>query len=212
MSTTGEIPIAHIVATRWEMQRLLVDRPACWQWAAFVSVAYQRMAAINARREATADEPRTFLTSDREVALFVRMHLRDCDELIRDCDRFMRAPEFMGVFGSADGEDTADAEGILRVAHRLMDFYACQLELAEECRDCLVPDEHDELLRDCLELLLGPVRDFGAFMKGVLARFDEMQRRAFAGDEIIVLRPVLLRTTTDEALMWSILDRLNEIT
>lgn len=205
MSTTGEMPIADMVPTEAGIQQLLADRPACWQWALFVSVVYQRMIAINARPE----QPCTRLDTDRDVALFVRMRLRDCDELIRACDHFMRAPGFMGVFGYE--ETDADADGIVNVAHRLMAYYARHLELVEECRDCIAPEWHNELLRDCTEFLVVPVRDFGSFMKGVLTRFEEMRQRAIAGDHDIVLKPVLLRTTTDEQLTWSILDRLNEI-
>lgn len=204
MSTTGEMPIADMVPTEAEIRQLLVDRPPCWPWALFVSVVYQRMVAVNARPE----QPCTRLDTDREVALFVRMRLRDCDELIRACDRFMRAPEFMGVFGY---EDEADAEGIVTVANRLMAYYERHRELAQECSDCIAPQRHDELLRECTEFLVVPMRDFGAFMKGVLTRFEEMRQRAMAGDDDIVLRPVLMRTTTDEQLAWSILDRLNDM-
>jgi hypothetical protein len=211
MSTTDKVPVAHIVSTADEMDRLLADRPACWPWAAFVSVVYQRMRRIEDRRKAVMDEPVTCLGSAREVALFVRSQLRECDELIRECDRFMRAPGFMSVFGAADDDDSADADGIILVALRLMDFYERHLEMVEECRDCEVPEDYDDLVADCTELLVLPVRDLGEFMKGVQVRFDEMRERAFAGEQDIVLKPVLLRTTTDEALTWSVLDRLNDI-
>lgn len=213
MSTTGEMPIADIVPTAAGVTRLLAERPACWQWAAFVSVVYQRMRLAKRRRRQLALEPDAVsihLDSDREVLLFTRLRIRECDDLIRDCDRFMRAPDFMSVFGIPDDDDTADAEGIVRVANRLMDYYERHLELAEECRDCVVPERHHELLRDCTELMVVPLRDYGAFMKGVLARFDEMRHRAAAGDDDIVLAPVLLRTTVDERLVWSVLDRLND--
>jgi hypothetical protein len=211
MSTTDKVPVAHIVLTAEEMDRLLTDRPACWPWAAFVSIVYQCTRRIDERRKTAMDQPVTHLATAREVALFVRSQLRECDELIRECDRFMRAPEFMSVFGAADDDDSADADGIIRVALRLMEFYERHLEMLEECRDCEVPEEYDDLVADCAELLVLPVRDIGEFMKGVQARFDEMQERAFGGEQDIVLKPVLLRTTTREELMWSVLDRLNDV-
>jgi hypothetical protein len=211
MSTTGEVPVAHIVLSADEMDRLLADRPACWQWAAFVSVVYQCTRRIDERRNVTMDQAATSLRSGREVALFVRSHLRECDELIRECDRFMRAPAFMQAFGAAGDDASADPEAIIDAALRLMGYYERHLEMAEECAVCEALDDYDDLLRDCTELLVTPVRDFGAFMKGVMSRFDEMTARAHAGDDVIVLKPVLLRTTTDAALMWSILDRVNDI-
>ena len=145
------------------------------------------------------------------MILFARMRLRDCDDLVRECDGFIRAPGFMGVFGSRADDSTVDAAGVLRVAHRLADYYERHLELAEESRDCVVPDRHLELIRDCTALLAAPLSDFGDFINDVLERFDEMRRRVVAGDRDVVLKPVLLRTTTDERLVWSILDRLNAV-
>lgn len=215
MSTTGEVPIADIVPTADEVTRLLAERPDCWQWAAFASVLFQRWAAVEERRVRVAlghrDRPSARLRTDRECALFVRMRIRDCDELVRDCDAFMRAPGFMDVFGDPSDESTVDGDGVLRVAHRLADYYERHIELAEESRDCVVPDRHLELLRNCTALLSAPLRDFGDFINDVLERFDEMRRRAVAGDHVIVLKPVLMRTTTEERLVWAILDRLSDI-
>jgi hypothetical protein len=210
MSTTEPVPIARIVSTQWEMLRLEQDRPACWQWAVFLSTVFHRTRMIDVRRAAAMDQPVTCLRSGREVALFVRTHLKECDELIRDCDRLLRAPEFMAAFGTGD-DDSADPSGILNAAVRLMEIYERHLEMAEDCKDCDVPERYGELMDDCTELLITPVRDFGEFMKGVTTRFEEMQDRALAGENDIVLKPVLLRTTTDAQLMWSILDRLNDI-
>ena len=214
MSTTGEMPIADIVPTAAEVDRLLTERPDCWQWAAFASVVFQRWAAVEERRVRVVlghrGVPSARLRTDRDVILFARMRIRDCDDLVRHCDGFMRAPGFMGVFGDPGDDGTADARGIVRIAHRLGDYYERHLALAEECRDCVVPDRHLELLSDCAKLLAVPLRDFGDFINDVLERFDEMRRRAVAGDHDIILKPVLMRTTNDERLMWSVLDRLND--
>jgi len=56
-----------------------------------------------------------------------------------------------------------------------------------------------------------PVRDFGNFIDDVLVRFEELRVSVARGDDDVWLDPVLLRTTTDDHLIWSILDRLNAI-
>jgi len=156
-------------------------------------------------------DPSRRLRINREVALFVAERLRACDDLVKEVDAFMRAPTFMEVFGDPADESTADANGIMRIAHRLMDYYDRFLELAEECRDCSVPSQYAELLRDCSRFMNLPVRDFGNFIDDVLVRFEELRVSVARGDDDVWLDPVLLRTTTDDHLIWSILDRLNEI-
>jgi hypothetical protein len=123
----------------------------------------------------------------------------------------MRAPTFMGVFGDPSDESTAEADGIVRTAHRLMDYYDRLLELAEQCRDCSVPTRYADLLRDCARLMNTPLRDFGDFIDGVLVRFEELRANVARGHDDVWLEPVLLRTTTDDHLIWSILDRLNDV-
>ena len=44
----------------------------------------------------------------------------------------MLTPAFVGVFGDPDDETTADAEGILHIANRLMDY----LERSSSCWSC----------------------------------------------------------------------------
>jgi hypothetical protein len=45
----------------------------------------------------------------------------------------------------------------------------------------------------------------------VLVRFEELRVNVARGHDDVWLEPVLLRTTTDDRLIWSILDRLNDI-
>jgi hypothetical protein len=51
------------------------------------------------------------------------------------------------------------------------------------------------------------LQDFGRFVDGVLERLEEQQRRLMLGQGV-QFEPLELRTTTDDRLMWSILDRL----
>jgi hypothetical protein len=212
---TNEVPTANIVYTPEAIAALLDERLNCWQWAAFASVVFQRMAAVEEWRLdlvlGSPAPPSRRLHSGRAVAQFVTRHVRAADDLVKDVGSCMAAPSFMGVFGDADDDRTADAEGIVRVAHELMDFYDRFLELAEECRRCSVPDQYASLLRDCTHFMTVPLRDFGHFINDVLERFEEMRLRVAAGQVDVQLDPVLLRTTTDDRLIWSILDRLQEL-
>jgi hypothetical protein len=215
MRRRDEVPTANIVPTLEALSQMLDQKPSCWRFAAFASILFQRWAAVEQRRVRLVlgyrADPSRRLRFNREVALFVAEQLRACDDLVKEVDAFMRAPTFMEVFGDPADESTADANGIVRIAHRLADYYDRFLELAEECRDCSVPGQYTELLRDCSRFMNLPVRDFGHFIDDVLVRFEELRVSVARGDDDVWLDPVLLRTTTDDHLIWSILDRLNEI-
>jgi len=215
MRRTGAVSTANIVHTPELLNQLLHEKPACWPWAAFTSVVFQRWAALEERRvqQVLGTRPLTGprLGSGREVAQFVAQHIRDSDDLAKEIGVFMRAPTFMGVFGDPDDEGTADAESIVGVAHQLAGYYERFLELAEECQSCVVPDEYAELIGDCTQFMNLPLRDFGDFLNDVLERFEELQQCVILGQQDIHLDPVLLRTTTDDRLVWSLLDRLHTI-
>jgi hypothetical protein len=215
MRSSDEVPTANIVPTSAALTQMLNEKPACWRFAAFASVLFQRWAAVEERRVRVVlgyrAGPSQLLGTSSEVALVVLEYLRASDDLVEEVDAFMRAPTFMGVFGNPSDESTADADGIVRTAHRLMDYYDRLLELAEQCRDCSVPTRYADLLRDCARLMNTPLRDFGDFIDGVLVRFEELRASVARGHDDVWLDPVLLRTTTDDHLMWSILDRLNDV-
>jgi hypothetical protein len=215
MRRRDEVPTANIVPTLEALGQMLDQKPSCWRFAAFASILFQRWAAVEERRVRLVlgyrADPSRRLRFNREVALFVAEQLRACDDLVKEVDAFIRAPTFMEVFGDPADESTADADGIVRIAHRLADYYDRFLELAEACRDCSVPSQYAELLRDCSRFMNLPVRDFGHFIDDVLVRFEELRVSVARGDDDVWLDPVLLRTTTDDHLIWSILDRLNEI-
>ena len=183
MRRSGAVSTANIVHTPELLDRLLQEKPDCWPLAAFASVLFQRWAAVEDRRvqQVLATCPLTGkrLRSGRAVARFVAQHIRDVDELWRQLQGFMAEPSFMAVFGHQGDECTADGPGIVRIAHRLADFYVRLLEMAEECQSCSVPDQYAELIHECTQLMNLPLRDFGEFLDDVLASF---RRASAAGD------------------------------
>jgi hypothetical protein len=98
----------------------------------------------------------------------------------------------------------------VRAANHLGDYYERPLELAEDCRSHSVPEQYAELVGDCTRFVNRPLQDFGRLVDDVLERLEEQQRRVML-DQGVQFEPVELRTTTDDRLMWSILDRLQAI-
>ena len=75
--------------------------------------------------------------------------MEERSQLVGQLEAFMLAPAFMEVLGSKGDESTADADGIVHVANRLMDYHERFLALAERCRDFQVPSRYMGLKRDC---------------------------------------------------------------
>ncbi|MCV7240420.1 hypothetical protein [Mycolicibacterium celeriflavum] len=171
-------PVAAITYTAEELDVLLDEKPTEWRWAAFVSVLLQRLADVRPRLRDLDLHYTTaqggFARNGREVAVFVEDCLDDLYELARRLESFIRAPAFMGVFGDSDDESTADAEGIVHVANRLMDFHERFLELAERCRDVSVPSVHSGLLQDCSLLMDVPLDGFRRFIDELAELVEEM--------------------------------------
>jgi hypothetical protein len=215
MRRTGAVSVAVIVPTPDLLKQMLQEKPACWTWAAFASVVFQRWATVEERKIhqvlGSPVQPTGRLQTGAEVARFVTQHIRDTDDLIAEVGAFLRSPAFTVAFGTMDDESTADPEGIVRAANQLGDHYERLLELAEDCRRYSAPEQYAQLILDCTRFMNQSLQDFAGFVNDVLERLEELQKRVMLGQNYIQLGPVSLRTSTDDRLVWSILDRLQLI-
>lgn len=71
--------------------------------------------------------------------------MEDLNQLAAQVEAFMLKPAFMAVFGSRCDASTADADGIVHVANRLMDYHERFLELAERFLDFAAPSQYTDL-------------------------------------------------------------------
>ena len=119
--------------------------------------------------------------SGSEVAHFVTGCMEEVSQLVGQLEAFMLAPAFMEVLGSKGDESTADADGIVHVANRLMDYHERFLTLAERCRDFQVPSRYMGLKRDCLQLMNIPLEGYRTFIDDfveLIAGMPELIRHA----------------------------------
>lgn len=195
-----ETRVAAIAHSAEELDLLLSERPREWRLAAFVSVLVQRLEEVRPRiRDCRLRYPAArghYARNGREVARFVDDCLDDQYELARRLGSFIRAPAFMEVLD----DSTADADGIVHVANRLMDFHERFLELAERCRDVSAPSAYSGLLSDCSQLMDIPLEGFWAFIDELVDIVDEMPTvlRYSAGD--VDFGTVTLEIITDDRL------------
>lgn len=180
-----DVAIAALANTAGELTTLLADRPPGWRWAAFASVLVQRRAAVRSRvrdvRLGYATPTGGYARSGLEVAQFVAARMDELVKLVAQTEAFMLTPAFMEVFGQHGDESTADAEGIVQVANRLMDYHQRFLTLAERCRDFDAPSQYSGLMRDCGQLMNIPLDGYDTFVDDFtdfIARMPEMMRYA----------------------------------
>ena len=176
---SGEAPeIAAVVYTSEDLARLLAEKTPGWRWAVFASVLVQRQAAVRPRlRDCELGFPLPSgerARSGAEVARFVTDCMEEVRQLVGQLEAFMLAPAFMEVFGSKGDESTADADGILHVANRLMDYHERFLKLAERCRDFQVPSRYTGLMRDCSQLMNIPLEGYRTFIDDFVELIGEM--------------------------------------
>ena len=199
------VTIAGVAKTPAELDQLLADRNPGWRWAAFTSVLVQRRAAVRARirdcQLGYAVPPGVQLRTGSEVAQFVTANMDDLVELVGQLEAFMLTPAFMEVFGQRGDESTADAEGIVQVANRLMDYHERFLQRAERCRDLDVPARYRGLARDCLQLLIIPLDGYEVFIDDLVEFVNDMPAMMRYARGAVEADPVFLHMNVDDDLM-----------
>lgn len=203
-----DIKVATVASTPGGLTRLLAEKTPGWRWAAFVSVLVQRRAAVQSRLRdcrlgySTCTGVDTY--SGFEVGSFVTDCMGEMDQLVAQVKAFMSTPAFMEVFGSRDDESTADADGIVHVANRLMDYHQRFLDLAERCRDYQPPARYTHLLRDVRVLMMIPLDSFRAFIDDFTERVAEIPELMRWGRGTVETDPVVLHMDVEDRLIKGI--------
>ena len=169
---------AAVAYTAADLATLLAEKLPCWRWAALASVLVQRRAAVQSRlRDAqlgygAASGERA--DSGFEVGRFVVDRMDELLVLVNQVESFMLTPAFVGVFGDPGNEGSADAEGIVHTANRLMDYHERFLALAERCRGLAASSQYEGILRDLAQLLDIPLSSYRKFIDDFVERVGEM--------------------------------------
>lgn len=211
----GSIQAAAVAYTAGELAKLVEDKPPCWRWAAFASVLVQRRARLQARLRDSAlgfaVPTNARLHTAAEVKYFVAERMDELSELLTQLESFMRAPAFAGMFGNPDDEDTADADGILHIANRLMDYLERLLQLSEVCRGVSAPSQYSDLMRDCARLTDVPLEGYRTFIDEFVVRVGEMAELLPYAKGTVAVDPVVLQIDLDDDLVARFMKRLKEL-
>jgi hypothetical protein len=203
-----ELEVAAVVTTPDGLTTLLAEKAQGWRFAAFASVLVQRRAIVQSRLldcelgYATPTGMRA--QSGIEVGRFVTGRMEDLSHLVEQVEASMLTPAFMAVFGSRCDAGAADADGIVHVANRLMDYHERFLELAERCRDFAAPSQYTDLMRDVRELMGIPLDAYNAFIDDFVDRIAEMPELLRHARGTVEADPVLPHMHVDDRLLQRI--------
>jgi len=200
-----DIEVAEVAYTQAELDAMLTKKPQCWRYAAFVSVLVQRRAAVAARlrdaRLGFAEPSGETASTGFVVAHFFADRMAELSEIVGQVDDFMLTPAFSEVFGDPHDGDSADADGIVHTANRLMDYHDRLLALSERCRSVTVPHSYAELQRDTGLLMVIPLEGYTTFIDDFVGRVSEMHDVARYASGDVQLDPVMLSITDDDELI-----------
>lgn len=207
--------VAAVVYTAGELTKLMKEKPPCWRWALFASVLVQRREPLQPRLRDSAlgftSSTGVRLETGAEVKHFMLGRMDELVQLVGQVQSFMLAPAFTAMFGDPGDETTADADGIVHTANRLMDYLVQFLELSELCRGVTAPSQFASLMHDCARLADVPVDGFRTFIDEFVERVGEMAELLRYAQGTVEVDPVLLVMNADDQLMARITRRLGAI-
>ena len=132
--------------------------------------------------------------------------------LVGQLESYMLTPAFVGVFGEPDDESSADADGIVHAANRLMDYHERFLGLEERCRGLAAPSDYAELLRDLAHLMDAPLAGYRTFIDEFVERVGEMPALLhYARGRPVEADPILLHMDADDELLARITNQVNQM-
>ena len=171
--------VAKVATTHDELARLISDKPVAWPWAVFTSILVQRRNAVQGRLRAVASgyQPRNGIhqVSGRIYAQIAYRSMNEIADLVAEFEQFMLSPAFKGAFGDGSTDGSADADAIVAVANRLMDYHESFLSQAETCFQTSVDREVLPFVQDMGAFALCPLIGYQHFIPTMCARIAEAQ-------------------------------------
>ena len=184
--------VAQVATTKEALAQLMADKPAAWPWAVFASVLVQRRNAVQGRLRSVASgyqpDPRILPISGQAYALRAHEAMKRIIDLVAQLEQFMLSPAFNGAFGEPGRDASADADAIVNVANRLMDYHEAFLAQAETCVQTPVELDALQFVQDAGAITMLPLVGYEDFIVTMCARIGEAQELLPYGDADTVMQ------------------------
>lgn len=170
--------VAKVATTSNELAGLIADKPPAWPYAVFTSVLLQHRNAVKARLRhcVSGYHPRTGPAplNGKAYASLAYRTMTDIGDLVEQLEQFMLSPGFTGTLRPGD-DSAADADAIVGIADRLMDYHGQFLAHAETCTQTPVQPDVRTLAADLSAFTLCPLMGYDRFIETMCARIGEAQ-------------------------------------
>jgi hypothetical protein len=206
---------AEIQTTQEGLVSLLQERPQCWPWAAFVSVLVQRRKAMETamRDHKLGFAPRTAERIDDHAALheLLQNTLYDANQIGQQLVGLVEAEAFVSVFGKEFDESTADPDGIVHAATRLMDLYDRYLQLAQRVQGASAHARYTNVLGTLAHIVDEPLAGMEDFINSYVAAVEAMPAQLIAAEGQNLRKPIEMRIHMDEDLLDNLIRQFKDV-
>jgi hypothetical protein len=207
--------VAKVAVNSNELARLIADKPPAWPYAVFTSVLLQRRNTVKARlRQCVSGyqpKPGTAPLSGQAYSQLAYRTMTDIADLVTQLEQFMLSPAFTGTVGRPGDDSAVDADAIMSIANRLMDYHGQFLTHAERCTQTPVQPDVRVLVQDMGAFTLCPLMGFDRFIETMCARVGEAQDLLpyTKGGEVVALDDVSLAMSLPDGLTDRITAQIN---
>ena len=195
--------VAKVAPTKEALDRLFVDRPPLWRWAAFTSVVVQRRNTVQPRLRScalgyqpTAGAP----IAGRQYSAVAVHAMQSVADLVTQLEQFMLSPGFTGALKSFSEADGAEPDAILHIANRLMDYHESFLTEAERCLHTPVETDVIVFVQDMAAFTMCPLAGYEQFIQTMCSRFAEGREIVPYAEDTVQLDDVNLAITLPDGL------------
>ncbi|MBU9766576.1 hypothetical protein FR943_22385 [Mycobacterium sp. TNTM28] len=206
---TAQDDIAEIATTLDELQRLLAEKLPLWHLAAFTSVLLQRRNRVRSRLRACASgyQPGPAAPLDGPHYAWLAWHAMDTIAgLVHQLEQFMLSPAFTGALSMSAGDGGPDAESVVTLAHRLMDYHETLLVEAERCLQTPVDSSLIVFVQDVGSFAMIPLMGYDRFIRTMCDRVGQAQELLpFAGENALSLDDAKLTMELPDELIDQIM-------
>ncbi|MDV7135412.1 hypothetical protein [Williamsia muralis] len=208
---SADIPrFAEVTTDPVASARLAVDRPNAWEWALFASTLLQRRDALDVQRRdhrlGYAERSGDRIRDVQGLANLVKDTVDRVPAICKELQDFLLTPAFADAFGERH-EDSADPDGVLYNANRVMDTYEELLALAARIRGTRAPSTFRDVLKDTSRLVDKPLNGFDTCIDDYARLVEGLPARLITGEDVD--EGVQLTMHMDNDLAARIIKKLN---